>query len=65
MMKDGKYINTCLECDYVWADDEIYNPPFSFCPKCHQGDIIQELNTEYTPQNDFKGEISNEKDKIV
>ena len=65
MMKDGKYINTCLECDYVWETSDEYNPPYDYCPKCHQGDIVQELNDEYTPQNDFKGSNLNKKDEIV
>ena len=63
-MKIGKYINTCMECDYVWDDDEEYNIQ-SYCPRCHQGDIKQELNTEYTLQNDFKGTNSNENNEIV
>lgn len=59
-----KYLCTCLECDYQWETNEEYNIQ-SCCPNCYQADIIQELNTEYTPQNDFKGSNSNEKDEIV
>lgn len=59
-----KYLCTCLECDYQWETNEEYNIQ-SFCPKCHQGDIHYELNTEYTPQNDFNGAYLNGKDEIV
>ena len=64
MMKTGKYHNVCLECDYEWDDDEEYNIQF-YCPNCHQGDIAQELNTEYIFQNDFKGLNLNENNKAV
>ena len=59
-----KYICTCNECFYTWETDEEYNIQ-SFCPNCYQGDISYELNTEYTPQNDFNGVNLNEKDKII
>ena len=58
------YHNTCMECGYEWETDEEYNIQ-SYCPKCMQGDIKQELNTEYALQNDFKGVNLNEKDEIV
>lgn len=53
-----------MECDYQWETDEEYSFQ-SYCPNCYQRDIHYELNTEYTPQNDFNGVNLNEKDEII
>lgn len=58
------YHNTCMECGYEWVDDEEYNIQ-SYCPKCMQGDIKQELNIKYTTQTDLNGVNLNEKNEIV
>ncbi len=59
-----KYLCTCMECEYQWETNEEYNIQ-SYCPRCMQGDIKQELNTEYASQNDFNRANLNEKDEIV
>ena len=64
MMKDGKYICTCMECEYVWETNDEYEIT-SHCPICYQGDIKYEVNTEYTPQTNLKVSNSNKKDEIV
>jgi len=62
-MNNGKYICTCMECDYVWETDE--HDITTYCPNCYQGDIRYKLNPEYAPQNDLKASNLNEKDEIV